>query len=176
MVKKYIESEEHRRVPIDPGTLASIKAVYSWSSWALLVCGILSALMACATVAAAYLQWKTSNQLDAYTDWRAESLELQTAEARRETSDALERISSLQTEAEKLKELAEADRLARIKIEQKLAPRLLTNKQQEAIIEKIKPFAPQQFEFVSHQDDPEVVQLVHTLVRLLIARDGKEFL
>ena len=94
---------------------------------------------------------------------------------KKELLTANERIATLGKEAEGLKAQAEADRLARIKIEEKLAPRTLTGEQQLVIIETIKPFAPQAFEFVSYQDDQEVVQLVHTLVRLLVSAGWKGF-
>lgn len=106
------------------------------------------------------LQFWADGIRDKQAELRTAALEAQTAEANRETA-------RLSKEAEGLRAQAEADRLARVKIEQKLAPRSLSNEQQAAIRLAIARFAPQMYEFVSYQDDPEVVQLVHTLIPML---------
>ncbi len=145
--------------------------VVSWKGiiWAALA----TALAASATLIFALFQFWADGIRDARANDRHVALEVQTSEAKRDTAGAMERIATLQAEAEGLKAQAEADRLARVKIEQKLAPRSLSGEQQLAVVEGIKRFAPQPFRFVSYQDDPEVVHLVHGLIRVLIGAGWK---
>lgn len=68
---------------------------------------------------------------------------------------------------------AEEERLARLKIEEKLAPRTLTGAQQDKIIQKLAAFSGQQFESASYQEDQEVHRLAVTLIQTLLAAGWK---
>jgi hypothetical protein len=87
--------------------------------------------------------------------------------------ESRERIAELDKEAEALKAQAESDRLARLKIEEKLAPRSLTGEQANAIMEAVKPFAPQSFEFIAYQDDEEVQSFSKYLGAILLTAGWK---
>ena len=60
-------------------------------------------------------------------------------------------------------------RIARIKIEEKLAPRNLSIEQQENISSKVKAFAGQPFTIITYPDDGETLSLAGTLDRVLIS-------
>jgi len=63
---------------------------------------------------------------------------------------------------------AETERIERLKLEARLAPRNLTLAQQARIREHVKQFAPQPFMFVSYQDDKEVRGLLFMIGRALL--------
>jgi hypothetical protein len=155
--------------PVDPTSLDAANQLFDFSSRWLLVVGAVAAATAFAAFALAVIQWRSDRVRERHADWRIASLEKEAAEARRETSRASERIATLQKEAEGLKAQAEADRLARIKIEEKLAPRSLSGEQQKAIVESVRKFAPQKFQLVMYQDDQEVSQLAQVIVKTLVA-------
>jgi hypothetical protein len=110
---------------------------------------------------------KTAND----AEQKAEGFRLQIAQAN-------ERAANAEKEVARLNELAERERLARIKIEEKLAPRSLGQKQQGRIASELKTFAGQEFDVFTHRlDDPEAVNFSVQLVDILRAagwvRNGK---
>ncbi len=68
-------------------------------------------------------------------------------------------------------EKAEREKLARMKIEKRLAPRSLSVPQIIAIAAKLQRFKGQKFQFVSYQDDQEVLGLVRQIASALLAAD-----
>lgn len=69
-------------------------------SWAgLLLAGAVTALGACAAIGFLVLHWRAASIRDAQLDWRASVMEMQTAQARKDTAEALERVASLNKEA-----------------------------------------------------------------------------
>lgn len=145
--------------------------------------GAVTAVAAAATVAFTVIQFWSDGIRDRKAEERQHALEVQTAEARAESdraneaaatanaeaAKANERAATLERESAALRAQAEADRLARVKIEEKLAPRSLSGEQQRAIAEAIKPFAPTKFQIVMYQDDQEIKGLATALVPVLIA-------
>lgn len=84
------------------------------------------------------------------------------AENEAETARALERAAEANLKAEQ-------EKLARLVIEQRLAPRFLNDSQQSRIADKIRRFSGQRFQFVSYQDDPEVKGFVVSLLQTLVS-------
>ena len=109
--------------------------VISWKG--LIWAGVATALAAAATVGFAVVQFWADDVRDKRSGERQLTLEMQTSEAKRETTGALERIAVLQAEAEKLKAQAEADRLARIKIEERIAPRRISSEQRTLLAQAL---------------------------------------
>lgn len=64
---------------------------------------------------------------------------------------------------------AEKERIARVRIEQQLTPRSLSEKQQQNVADKIRRFSPQSFEFIFYPEDKEVVGLVKMIAQPLLA-------
>jgi hypothetical protein len=111
-------------MPIDPTALESANWWYDFSSRWLLVVGGVAAASACATVALAFIQWRSDTVRERYSSWRTATLELQTQDARKETA-------RLASEAEKAR--------------QKAAPRSLSKEQQDDLVGKISSFRGTKF-------------------------------
>lgn len=84
-------------------------------------------------------------------------------------SDEISRLQSVQKiEAQKKLQISEAElretREKTAQLEARLAPRVLTSEEQQAIVEAVRPFAGTQFQFTSYQDDAEVKGLVLPLI------------
>lgn len=103
-----------------------------------------------------------------FADQRISTNEAETARAIADSDIAKAQAAQANERAAEANKKAEEERLARLKLEVRLAPRSLTGAQQQAIVGRIKPFAPQQFEFVSYQEDQEVRGLVETLILILL--------
>ena len=93
-----------------------------------------------------------------------------------EQSDSNERIGRLSVQAEQLRKdtaealkTAEQERLARIKIEERLAPRRLTLEQRQSVIRKLKPFAGQRINFNFPPGDAEVASIAETVFGIIQA-------
>src|SRR5438309_1147337 len=82
-------------------------------------------------------------------------LNKQAAEAQKAAGEANERAGSAEQRAAEANEKAEQEKLARVKIEQKVAPRRLTKEQQERIARKLKPFAGQRINVLIYRGDVE---------------------
>jgi hypothetical protein len=90
-------------VPIDQALLDWAEYWYPISWKGILIGGVITAVGACATIAFLLLQWRTINIREEHSEWRTSTLELQTAEAKRDTTAAQERIAGLNNETEQLK-------------------------------------------------------------------------
>lgn len=137
------------------------EAVSLWSNWLLVVALVVGALSTLGVVVSANVKeryWQSDREQAAE---RVSANEAETARARESAAQADARAAEANAKAE-------TERVARLELEARLAPRSLTIGQQQALIDAIRPFAPQAFEFVSFQDDLEVVGLVQTLVRTLV--------
>lgn len=78
-------------------------------------------------------------------------------------------IASIKRDAADANQLAEQDRLARVKIEERLAPRFIALRDRQNIIAALKPFASagRMVNIVKHPDDAEVSELARQLVSVL---------
>jgi hypothetical protein len=116
-----------------------------------------------------------------FSDVRISTNEAETARAVADSEAAKAQAALANERAAEANKKAEEERLARLKLEARLAPRTLTGTQQIQITEKLKSFAGVQFEFASYQEDQEVGGLVVTLIPLLQRADwvglpAREFL
>jgi hypothetical protein len=80
-------------VPIDPALLDWAEYWYPIAWKGLLAGGVITAIGACAGIAFLLLQWRTSTIREEQSEWRTSALELQTAQAKRDTANALERAA-----------------------------------------------------------------------------------
>ena len=120
--------------------LGSANWWYNLSSQGLLVAGSVTALAAVAGIVFLFLQVRSSAVRDRYTDARTASIELQTRQVHLETVAAEQRIRELNVliaeanvRTAEFQQRSEEDRLARVKLEQQIAPRRLTAAQIFAI-------------------------------------------
>jgi hypothetical protein len=85
--------------------------------------------------------------------------------------DALQEIeiASIKRDAADANRLAEQDRLARVKIEERLAPRFIAHSDRQNIIAALKPFASagRMVDIVKHPDDAEVSELARQVITVL---------
>jgi hypothetical protein len=91
--------------------------------------------------------------------------------ARKETASFQRDIASANAHAAEASEKAERERLARLKIEAKLAPRSLTGKDQFGIIEKIKPLGPQRIDIFMYPSDAEILDIADQIAGTLNAAE-----
>ena len=153
-------------------SLSFWQSVVLWTMW---IGFVLTALGAAAAVISSFVSYHASNASQADADARIDGA---AAVARQAASDvaaanevaakANERAATLERDATALRAQAEADRLARVKLEQKLAPRALSGEQQKEIAAAIASFAPQKFQFVMYQDDAEVSGLARAMLPVLL--------
>jgi hypothetical protein len=90
-------------------------------------------------------------------------------DAEKKAADANERASENEKEAANLRNIAEAERLERLKLEAAVAPRTLTLDQQQAIGSALKEFRGHNVEVVSYGTDGEASVLGRQLIAALRA-------
>lgn len=136
--------------------------------WATIIAAVAGGLSVGAAFISTFVGGKVTARLQreaderiAEADERAAKAELLAAEAHK-TARQLEHdnltlqgsIAALEKESAIANEKAEQERLARVKIEEKLAPRSLSEEQQQKLIAKWKPFAGQKVEvFVAYEEE-----------------------
>jgi hypothetical protein len=115
-------------VPINPSPPAS-QALLQWAdywyaaSWQfILAAGVVTAVGAFVMVAFLGLQWRAASVREAQTTWLATNLEAQTAQARKDTAEALERLATLGIEAARLQR-------KNLSLQELVQPRQLTSAQ-----------------------------------------------
>jgi hypothetical protein len=109
----------------------------------------------------------------AQTEEEAAEENARAAQARKEAELALEQARGFQLQiaqanerAAKAEKVAEDEKLARVKIEERLAPRTLNSEQQERIKKKLRPFAGTPYE-LAVSDATDAAALMLTLDNLL---------
>lgn len=90
-------------------------------------------------------------------------------DARKGTETAKTEAAKANAEAAKANEKAESERLARLKIEERLAPRFLTTEQQNELSEKLKKFAGQNLDIFAFGDTPEIIRITYLVNSALIS-------
>lgn len=91
--------------PVDLATLAWAEHWYPIAWKGLLGASAATIIAACLAAVFLLLQWRTTTIRERQADWRTSTLELQTAQAQRETAAANERIAGLNNEQNGLKEI-----------------------------------------------------------------------
>ncbi len=96
----------------------------------------------------------------------AESFRLDIAKANEQAANA-------EKESARLSKAAEQERLARVKIEETLAWRTLSNEQKVRITNRIHPYVAQEFMIVTYQDDGECMDLMNAIYGTLVSAGWK---
>lgn len=109
-----------------------------------MVAGTLFGAVALAvSLASSFILYKASGVMQQTADRRISEAAGVAAAANEKAASATERTATLERDAAALRAQAEADRLARIRIEQKLAPRSLTGELNARVL---LPIPPRKFE------------------------------
>lgn len=103
-----------------------------------------------------YFSYKLSDRKDAEFRAFRESSKVAVASANEKAAQANER-------AAEANRIAEEEKLARVKLETRLAPRSLKGLSQDAVVNAIKEFAPQTFDILWYPDDPESENLANDI-------------
>jgi hypothetical protein len=101
-----------------------------------------------------YFSQKLSNRKDSDFKTFRES-------SQRAISEAQARSAEANARAAEANKIAEEERLARVKLEARLAPRSLGEESRNAITTAVKQFAPQQFDVLWYPDDQETGNLAN---------------
>ena len=128
------------QTPINPTPPAS-QSLLQWAeywypiSWqCALFAGAVTAVGACVMVAFLMLQWRAASIREAQSIWLATNVEAQTAQARKDTADALERLATLDLEAARLHR-------RNLSLEQLVQPRQLTGEQAHDFTQALSPYS-----------------------------------
>jgi murein DD-endopeptidase MepM/ murein hydrolase activator NlpD len=114
---------------------------------------------------------------------RARTAEAQVASANAASRDAVAKVSTAEAriseaqrsaaeskkEAARLTKEAEAEHLARVRLEQQLSWRSVTSRQGERIARRLLPFSGQQFDFVTYGSEGECLNFENELYRIVLS-------
>jgi len=128
------------QTPISPTPPAS-QPLLQWAeywypiSWqCVLAAGVATALCASVMVAFLVLQWRTASIREMQTAWLATNLEAQTAQARKDTAEALERAADLDREAASLHR-------RNLSLAELVQPRQLSGEQAHEFTQALSPYS-----------------------------------
>jgi hypothetical protein len=156
------------QAPINPTPPAS-QSLLQWAdywyafSWqCVLFAGAVTALGACVMVAFLMLQWRAAGIREAQTVWLATNVEAQTAQARKDTADALERLATLDIEAARLHR-------KNLSLEELVQPRQLTSAQAQDVSQALASYSGHAVTLWSYGLDLEGSALAEQIRESLIA-------
>jgi hypothetical protein len=142
-------------------SLSWAEFVSFWANWILigaLVVGVLATLGIVVSANVKEAHWEQERR---DSNERISTNAVETNRARESAAQANERAAEANLKAE-------TERVERLKLEAKLAPRTLTLAQQLIASEQVEQFAPQPFQFLSYQDNKEERDLALMIGRLLL--------
>jgi hypothetical protein len=138
----------------------SLRFLESASYWA----GVLAVGLTAAAAVAGVLTWYFSSKLANVKDAAFERFK---EESKVAVASANEKAAEATARAAEANRIAEEEKLARVKLETRLAPRRLSAESQEAVVNAIKRFTPQSFDILSYADDPESTRLANDIYAIL---------
>ena len=127
----------------------SLRFLESASYWTGVFAVGLTAAAAVAGVLTWYFSSKLANVKDAAFDRFKEESKVAVASANEKAAEA--------------NKVAEGERLARVKLEARLAPRSLKGESQNSVVRAIEQFSPQSFDILWYPDDPESHNLANDI-------------
>jgi hypothetical protein len=130
----------------------SLRFLESASYWT----GVFAVGLTAAAAVAGLLTWYFSSKL---ANVREAAFNRFKEESKVAVASANEKAAEATARAAEANRIAEEEKLARVKLEARLAPRLLPGESQQAVVNAIKQFAPQSFDIVLYADDPESTHL-----------------
>jgi hypothetical protein len=156
------------QTPINPTPPAS-QSLLQWAeywypiSWQCVVAaGVATALCASVMVAFLVLQWRTASIRELQTAWLSTNLEAQTAQARKDTAEALERAADLDREAASLHR-------RNLSLAELVQPRQLTGEQAHEFTQALAPYSGRSVVLWSYGLDLEGSALAQQIRESLIA-------
>ncbi len=94
-------------------------------------------------------------------------LNKEAGDARKDASEAVERAAKLEREAAELNRKAEEERLARVKIEERLAPRVISGAQEAKLLAALKPLSGKHVSVFFVTGQPETERFARALAASL---------
>jgi hypothetical protein len=173
---------QRESVPLNPALIEWAEYWYPISWKGVLAGGIITAIGACATIAFLLLQWRTTTIREEQSELRTVSLESQTAQAnaalgaaQADIFKANARIATANEGAAKANERAaeasrkaEAERVERLKLELRLAPRWLSPQASQQLTALMKPLAGMEIDLITYEAaSTDVTPLAMQLVQAL---------
>ena len=107
------------------------------------------------------LQWRAAGVREAQADWLTTNLEAQTAQARKDTADALERVASLNVEAARMQR-------KNLSLAELVQPRQLTGAQAHEVAQALAPYSGHSVTLWSYGFDLEGGALAEQIRQSLI--------
>jgi hypothetical protein len=152
-------------------TKAEIEAALSALETWIQVFGVLVAIGIVGEVAVGLRHWILNRRLQVIQHSEDQQHEADIARlnkeaggARQAAAGANERAARAEKEAAASNEKAEQEHLARVKIEEKLAPRRLTVEQRNNVAGKLRAFAGQKSNLYAYVGDPESITLANDIL------------
>jgi hypothetical protein len=137
-----------------PSRMASF--LESASYWTGIAAVAFTAAAAVAGSLSWYFSYKLSDKKDAEFREFQESSKIAVASANEKAAEANARAADANR-------IAEEERLARVKLETRLAPRILKGASQTTVAKAIVGFAPQKYDILWYPDDPESLNLANDI-------------
>jgi hypothetical protein len=156
-----IEKPMYASVPMSQPLLDWAEFWYPISWKGVFIAGAITAIAACVTIAFLMLQLKTSSVREAESEWRAWRLQLQTVEAKKARSDALERIAALSNQTATLTK-------KNLYLEQAIQPRQLSRTQARDITKLWGQFSGRSVSLWSYEKEPESRALAEQIRNCLV--------
>jgi hypothetical protein len=147
--------------PASPNMSGWAEYWYSISWAGLLAAGAVTALGACAAIFFLMLQWRAASIRDSQVEWRASVLEMQAAQARKDTAEALERVASLNIEAARMKR-------KNLSLAELVQPRQLSGEQAHDVVAALAPYSGRSVTLWSYGFDLEGGALAEQIRQSLI--------
>lgn len=108
-----------------------------------------------------------ANERAGKLEFQAEQLKAETEKSRATIASAQADAANANARAAEANRIAESERLARLQLEAKLAPRTLTGEQQERLISLLRPFSSTEVDVVTFGDTPEIGTISTTILTCL---------
>jgi uncharacterized membrane protein len=125
--------------------LASAVFWLAWIGCAKTISAFLVAIGVAGEFLGDYLARPFQRRIDAAREAGVAQLTKDSQQAQARIAEAQANVADAQAKAAQANRIAEEERLARIKIEQRMAPRTLTIEQRQRVIDTIKPFGRQDY-------------------------------
>jgi hypothetical protein len=161
-------------MPVSSALLASANWWFDFSWYGLLISGAIAALAAFGTVGFLFIQFWSSGVKERQLDWRTSVVELKSKQAtadidtaKTELARANEGIALANARAAEADEKAEGERLARVKIEEKLAPRSFASEQSTLLIARLIVHSGRSADILMAGETPEISGITGILTGIL---------
>jgi len=136
----------------------------TWIERGQLAAALLVAIGVAGEFAGSFIARPINRRIEAARQTEIAQATAKSEEARKVIAGADARIAEAEARAAEANQIAEQERLARLKIEQRLADRSLSDEQVTAIAAAVRPFAGQEVEIVPYSQNKESVSIANRIL------------